>query len=147
MIRFEKKDLDYTLFQNENHNDNDFITHFTSKKMHIQNICLLQIISLFHRRTPFSPWVNQTGFDSLAIEAQHHATSLVFCSMCFLNKVLSLAVSQPKNSVYSCIFTSCFSLQGLEDQSCLLTINVEAKVDKFFFISTCLIVEESIHLI
>ena len=26
--------------------------------------------------------------------------------MCFLNKVLSLAVSQPKISVYSCIFTS-----------------------------------------
>ena len=44
-----------------------------------------------------NPWVNQTGLDSLAIETQHHATSLVFCFTCFLYKVLSLAVSQPKN--------------------------------------------------
>ena len=45
---------------------------------------------------PCSPWVNQTGFDSLAIETQHHTTSLVFHFMCFLNKVFLLAVSQPK---------------------------------------------------
>ena len=53
-----------------------------------------------------NPWVNYRGFESLGIETQLHATSLVFCFMCFLNKVLSLAVSQPKNSVCSCIFTS-----------------------------------------
>ena len=32
--------------------------------------------------------------------------------MCFLNKVLSLAVPQPKNSVYSCIFISWKSLNS-----------------------------------
>ena len=38
------------------------------------------------------------------------------CFMFFLNKVLSLAVSQPKNSVYFCIFTSCSALKrGNED--------------------------------
>ena len=31
---------------------------------------------------------------------------MFFCFMCFLNKFLSSAVYQPKNSVYSCIFTS-----------------------------------------
>ena len=36
--------------------------------------------------------------------------NLVFCFMCFLNKVPSLAVSQPKNSIYSCIFTSWLQL-------------------------------------
>ena len=55
-----------------------------------------------------TPWVNYRGFDSSAIETQLNATSplLFFCFMCFLNKVLSLALSQPKNSVHSCIFTS-----------------------------------------
>ena len=47
-----------------------------------------------------TPWVNYRGFDSSAIETQFHTTSHVFCFMCFLNKVLSLALSQPKNSVY-----------------------------------------------
>ena len=32
----------------------------------------------------------------LAIKTQLHATSHVFCFMCFLNQVLSLAVSQAK---------------------------------------------------
>ena len=59
------------------------------------------------KNSSIEPWVNETGFDSLAIETQHHATYLVFCFICFLYKVLLLAVSQPKNSVYSCIFTSC----------------------------------------
>ena len=45
-------------------------------------------------------------YDRLAIETHHHATTPVLCYIFFLNKVLSLAVSQPKNSVYSCIFPS-----------------------------------------
>ena len=43
---------------------------------------------LYHKREfPGNPYT---------VETQHHTTSLVFCFMCFLNKVLSLAVSQPK---------------------------------------------------
>ena len=52
-------------------------------------------------------WINYRGYDSLAIETHLHATSLVFGLMFFLNKVLSLAVSQLKNSDYFSIISSC----------------------------------------
>ena len=61
------------------------------------------------------PWVNYRGFNSLAIETQLHATSHVFCFMCFLNKVPSLAVSQPKNSVYSYIQIRSKTLRSTHD--------------------------------
>ena len=69
----------------------------------INNKWLLTVLTngdsaLNNKYTTFrvDPWVNYRGFDSLAIETQLHATSHVFCFMCFLNQVLSLAVSQAK---------------------------------------------------
>ena len=77
-------------------------------------ICLYVLLSVYLSDYPCVclsfclsvPWVNQRGYNSLAIETHLHATSLVFCFMCLLNKVLSLALSQPKNSDHSSINTS-----------------------------------------
>ena len=78
------------------------IIHTLSWKgiLSISKFCLSQdLVNLMGKR----------GYDSLAIETHEthlHATSLVFCFMFFLNKVLSSAESLLKNSEYSSIITS-----------------------------------------
>ena len=64
---------------------------------HPRRITLFYILCMgkLDRIRQFSHW-----------DTTSHNLSCFFCFMCFLNKVLSLSVSQPKKSVYSCIYTS-----------------------------------------